>query len=240
MRKKKLLMILGGIVLLIIYTPVLVIASITIYKNIILNPTPTPTPSISVPLDLSDVLDTFDDNKLKWLTGTDNNEFGSLTKTIAGGKYILRFISSQSMNLPITQTFTAAPNFTTSVDTKKVVGPSTADSGLIFNRLDANNLYRFSVNDSAKQYCLYLRYQGVWTALIPWTASTTIKTNETNNLKVKDVGGQISLYINGNKVNQVTNAVLYLNTDMGINMIVYQADQTVEFEFDNFKYQVNN
>jgi len=237
---KKLLFIIGGIIILILYSAGVVVASIMIYKNsiVITTPTPTPSPSPIAVKNLS-VYDTFDNNNNNWSATTDNTSTQLRTTTISDGKYTWEVRSKKSMQSWVLKDFTAAENFTISMDARTVTGPTGADYNIIFNKLDNDNYYKFGVSDSVQKYCLYMYYLGQWQKLIPWTISDTIKNGEVNNLKVVVVGSHITLYINENKVNQIIDDTFSMNTSMGISVELFNADQIGTFEFDNFNYHVD-
>ena len=246
MTKKRVLFAVGGCFILLIYTVIVIVITTLVNKGSVTNNdnkqavTNTVVASTSVPLDFTNINDTFDENKYEWGTPTsDNTETSIVTKFIQDGKYSWEVLAKKAVSSRSYLTVSAGANFTVSVDVKRIEGPNTTDEGIIFNKLDANNYYKFSVADAVKKYSLNVYSQGVSTKLVDWTASTAIKSGEVNNLKVVVVGSKISLYINGNKVTQVTNDTLSNNSGIGLIATVYDIGKTGKFEFDNLIYHLD-
>lgn len=74
---------------------------------------------------------------------------------------------------------------------------ASADYGLIFDRVDWDHFYVFGVAPGDQSYAV-LKYDSGWTTITGWTFSPHINPNhQTNHLKVKRMGSQYNIYING-------------------------------------------
>ncbi len=125
-------------------------------------------------------------------------------------------------------------NFDVSVDAKRLLGqPDQACFGLVF-RSSKTTRYTFAVCDN--QYYAIDYYDGKdYTSLRSWAASSAIKSADWNTLWVNGKGSTFTFYINGVKVDTITDSHLKSGV-VGVFVEVFN-NQPAKVQFDNFIVQ---
>jgi hypothetical protein len=166
--------------------------------------------------------ESFDNNNANWWTGTPaNKEEGE----IAGDLQIVTHDPNRTM-VSSCSTCSATQDFYLEADARKVSGPDDHGYGLVYRAVvDFSSFYAFLISENGNYYIG--RYDGSWTPLVNWSPTNLVKTGQTNNLGVRCEGATCEFYINGVKVDQVTDAAL-TNTLTGMRSDV--ADLKIAFD----------
>jgi hypothetical protein len=92
-------------------------------------------------------------------------------------------------------------DFSYKADVKWLKGSTDQGYGLVFNMLNIDNNYSFTITKNG--YYMLGRYrEGLWEDLIPWRKSRLINLQGKNTLKVQTRGSRIELFVNGNLVEE--------------------------------------
>ena len=123
-------------------------------------------------------------------------------------------------------------DFLLEADTAVVDGPKDAGYGLLFHFVDASNFYAFRINGQG-MYSLWTLAGGEWKALAKWTDSAAIDTTDgaVNRLGVLVEGSQITLFVNGQVVDQVQDGT-FPSGQIALVSGVYDTTG-LDVEFDN-------
>jgi hypothetical protein len=207
------------------------------------SPTGEPTPaapggvcpdSASAPADwpvmVCDAFDSNPDNR--WVTGIASDVNAISSRTIVDGNYRWQQKALKSFFAYVRYLDATLSDFFVAVDGRTVTGLQTAQYGLSFRQVDAQNYYVFQIRDQG-QYRADVLIDNAWTTLIDWTDSPDIHGGEVNRLAVKGEGNTFTLYINDQKVTEVTDDKL-AQGQVGLNTSL-DAGQEALFEFDNFE-----
>ncbi len=88
-------------------------------------------------------------------------------------------------------------DFRLQVDATQESGPNNNGYGVLFGFRDRDNYYRFDISGEGF-FLLSKFYEGEWTTLVPWTASSAINVGQTTNtLMVEAIGDRIRIFANG-------------------------------------------
>jgi hypothetical protein len=122
-------------------------------------------------------------------------------------------------------------DFYLKVELKQSRGPNNADAGLVFRcQADGVRRYGFLINQNSYQLVVFTDQ---WYILKPWTPSAAIRAGQTNSLAVLAKGRDLALYINDQKVDQISDAKL-ASGSVGLGIEAY-GKELVTFDFDNFE-----
>lgn len=171
-------------------------------KKITVVPSKTATSSGSSSLPVGAVLltDDFSDPTSGWADGSsDLAEWG-----YQNGKYVITVHATKNLEWSYAnQSFT---DFVVEVAAANVSGPADGEYGILFRFVDNANFYLFEVNATGS-YFVAAYVNAEWVTLIPWTKSSAIKTGTaTNKLDVVAQGENFSFYVNGVKVDEITDS----------------------------------
>ncbi|HEV7507737.1 MAG TPA: caspase family protein [Thermoanaerobaculia bacterium] len=133
---------------------------------------------------------------------------------------------------PVTGTSaTTAADFYVRIDLSKSQGPERADAGLMFRaNPDGVQHYVFLIRQQA--YFL-AAHKKSWHVLRYWTPSPAIRPGQTNSLAVVAIGSHLTLFINDQQVDQVSDAT-FSSGRMGPS-VESHGIEPVTFDFDNFE-----
>ncbi len=179
--------------------------------------------------------DKFDAQTNDWETGETADRFTTGSLKITGGKYRFDLKANDgfiwwSRSLDNTST----TDFYAAVDAQQIVGPASADYGLVF-RWQRGNYYYFEINESG-QFALSLYYFEKWETLVSWTSASAIRPGEVNRLAVGAEGSHFSFYVNGESVGEADDSRLPGGT-VGVAVELSQAGDQAVFQFDNFEWR---
>jgi hypothetical protein len=179
--------------------------------------------------------DKFDAQTNDWETGETDDRFTTGSLTITGGKYRFDLKANDgfiwwSRSLDNTST----TDFYAAVDAQQIVGPTSADYGLVF-RWQRGNYYYFEINESG-QFSLSLYYFEKWETLVSWTSASAIRPGEVNRLAVGAEGSHFTFYVNGESVGEADDSRLPGGT-VGVAVELSQAGDQAVFQFDNFEWR---
>jgi hypothetical protein len=176
--------------------------------------------------------DLFDDfSEQKWWTGSDSNgrfwyQNGEYHATAVPGRFVVEYAPEQSPYY--------TKDATVTVTTRAVYGLSPAHGyGVVVHGQMTNNHledYAFLIkSDENPSYAIALHKGGSETFIRSWTRSDAIHTGLSGNqLQIVTNDGTLSLYINGDYVDSITDSAGYKTGRVG----VYTSD-TSEVAFDN-------
>jgi hypothetical protein len=120
-----------------------------------------------------------------------------------------------------------------SVNIFQTGGTKDADYGLVF-RITGHNFYYFGISITKKSYILLLLNNNKWSTLRKWSHSQEILTDQPNQVAVLADGSAISLFINGQMVDQYDDETL-VQGKAGVAMDLYNAGDQIDVEFDDFE-----
>jgi hypothetical protein len=179
--------------------------------------------------------DNFDEQANDWETGETDDRFTTGSLKIAGGKYRFDLMAndgfiwwSRSLNNTSTTDFYAA------VDAQQIMGPASAEYGMIF-RWGRGNFYYFQINESGR-FALSLYYFEKWETLVSWTPASAIRPGEVNRLAIGAEGSHFTLYVNGEYVGEADDSRLSDGT-VGVAVELNQAGDKAVFQFDDFEWR---
>jgi len=123
-------------------------------------------------------------------------------------------------------------DFTLEIDARLVSRPSESAYGLVFRVQDDNNFYRFLVSENG-YYLVDALLNGRWNTLRSWTKSAFINEgNSTNHLKVVCQGSQIQLYVNEQHLTTLTDDSF---AEGYVGMIAYTPEGNSRVAFDDIR-----
>jgi hypothetical protein len=176
--------------------------------------------------------DDFESDKDLWPAESDTDEFGTIARSITGGKYIWDISAAQGVVSNARPEMDFISDFYASVEARQVSGVEGGEYGIVF-RHDGTNYYLFIVSE-LQEYAFFLRNNGEWTTLIDWTDTNAVQPGQPNHIAVRAEGASFSLYINGQPVGSATDSALS-SGEVGMAAQLYDAGDTAQFEFDNFQ-----
>lgn len=180
----------------------------------------------------------FDTNKNDfWYVGTDDNEDSKITYQVTDGKYRWAATAHKGFIQWIILTDPVS-DFYVSVEGNQVSGTTNETYGVVFREDDAGNYYYFAVK-SHNEYSLYQFFNNQWTALIDWTYSPAVASNESNKLTVIAEGDHFILFINNRFVAETHNASIKKGR-VDIAILIQEANLQATYEFDNIELRVPN
>ncbi len=128
---------------------------------------------------------------------------------------------------------TPATDFYLKVDLRKSTGFDTGNAGLMFRiSTDRRQHYAFEINQNSYEFTAYT---SEWRVIRPWTLSAAIHPNQTNSLAVVAKGSDLTLFINDQKVDQVSDAT-FSSGGVGLGIESHGLGK-VTFDFDDFEFR---
>ncbi len=176
--------------------------------------------------------DSFDSDQGQWLVEPTDDEWASVTKEIAGGKYHWEVTSKQAFLSWVTPEMDDCEDFYVSVEVRKLQGPWDSQYGVIFRKDEDNNYYLFQI--SGDSYTLYLYKDSEWVNLIPSSVTDALEPSRTNRLTVVGQGNHFVMAINGKYVAEYEDNEL-TSGKVGVMVGLVEVNETGTFEFDNYE-----
>lgn len=226
--------------------------------TVTLTPTFTPTPNLTATQQALDVTSTvaaiqststqiagkwrvvfadkFDSNKNHWEVGPSDDQYASITHTVANGVYTWDVTSHQDFigwNRINKTTYT---DFSFSADVKQTVESGSSDAGLVFREDPNGNFYYFGVTND-QQYLLAVYNKGEWSNLVDWTQSDALLIDQPNRLTVIAQGNHFVLYINGQYVNEASDDKIKKGLN-GLAVELSPENSHAVYEFDNLEVRI--
>lgn len=192
----------------------------------------------STPTAIPSVSDSFNDNQSNWAIGEQTNQYGIVSRSINGGKYvwsienltdedILSFATPASLNYR---------NFVASVDGKKVSGDDTTNYNLLFRYINEKSFYTMKINSDFQMYNIGKLVNGVYTDIVKWKQDANITYKGLNNIKVEGVEDHFKCYVNNKLIFEFDDSDLSVG-GAGLSVQLYDKNTKGEWEFDNFNYR---
>ncbi|MBN1438578.1 MAG: hypothetical protein JW929_04135 [Anaerolineales bacterium] len=198
-------------------------------------PTETPSPTPTVPPTEWPLAyyDSFDEASDDWQTGEMNNEYARGTLAILGGKYYIKLTAKKPLIWYCIPPMKDYADAYVSVKADQRGGTKTAEYGLVV-RENPSSRYFFSISSLQGGYGFIKNPSGEPTVLTLWTYSSRILVGEPNQMAVKAEGGQFTLYLNGDQVDDARDSEA-AEGKAGVGIILYKAGDSIEVIFDNFE-----
>ena len=200
-------------------------------------PTPTPSPTTIIPT-LPPAIQVLDSNPLFSDAFGNSNSGWVISSTDSGdisyenGEYSLLVKKSQWYIVGWNRSMGSQTDFAVEVEGRLLSSGNDAEYGLMFRRDNPDedsNFYLFDIKNGA--YRIQKYFQGKWSTIRNWEASSNIGTGlSTNRLKLVCKGTQIDLYANGQRLTSIIDASI---TSGYIGLEAAQLNTHVHF--DNFK-----
>ncbi len=171
-----------------------------------------------------------------WQTGNLDDEWFSGSAQISDGKYVFSVDATHKSMVfrhpPSVKVLSGA--FEVSVEAQRLQGnPQQTCYGLYYHySFTSGNFYQFVVCDDQK-FLVDVFKAGIWSTLIPWTASTAIQPQAANRLSVRVEGSRMAFFINDQQVGEIHDERLYRGYT-GILLKSSQGSQA-RFVFDDFR-----
>jgi hypothetical protein len=202
------------------------------------NKTPTPVYLVataqqptSIPAFFSD---DFSTDQNSWAIGDFPGEFADSNYQIKNGLYVWTIKSHKIANERTWPEMDALSDFTVTVDARqKSDNVDECDYGILYRDPTDKSLLSFTVSN--QQFSVYSYNEtDNWVEVIPWTDSTAIAPGEFNQMKVTASNGEYSFMVNDQELTTFNYSKISTG-QLGLNVDVFPADTTCEFEFDNFQ-----
>jgi hypothetical protein len=177
--------------------------------------------------------DPFDDEHGGWFTGSHSDEYATSELAITGGKYVVKQTAKRPVISPLYPDCEHLSDFYLSVTIKKIGGAERTEAGLIF-RSSRDGYYALDFNPAKAQYRLDLFLDGERIDVVGWRDAVGVDPSDSVTLSVLAQGARFTLFINGDRVRSVENDNLGRGK-VGIRVVIHQAGDFVEFEFDDFE-----
>ena len=137
-----------------------------------------------------------DNNSTNWST---EDTYGQTDLYLSGGKYYLdhkrsrgSWSSHRNINLGQNDDFEIVAKI------KKISGIQDNGFGLIWGRVDGDNQHMFEISPNG-YYRIKTEENNKYNKLTDWKLSSSIRqgNGQTNELKIKRIGGKVKYYVNG-------------------------------------------
>jgi hypothetical protein len=178
--------------------------------------------------------DDFSTDQNSWATGDFPGEFADSNYQIKNGLYVWTVKSHKIANERTWPEIDALSDFSVTVDARQTSdNADDCDYGILYRDPTDKSLLSFTVSN--QQYSVYsYDVTNDWVEVIPWTDSSAIVPGEFNLLKVKASNGEYSFSANDQELTTFNYSKISAG-QLGLNIDVFPADTTCEFEFDNFQ-----
>lgn len=175
--------------------------------------------------------DDFNDPESDWYVET----FTDVSYQYVNGQYEIR-VNEANMLYWSYAPLVEHNQFTMETEMTAVEGKG--EYGFIFNYVDFDNHYIFSVNPYTQQYQLIQIINGTWIAKTPLVDSAHI-TTQTNRLKIIQYNNELQLYCNDNLLEQVPITLPTEPFRLALLVEVGEGDTDLPYtvRFDNFYYR---
>ena len=178
------------------------------------------------------LLDDFDSDSKMWFTGTDDDEYARMQRTIENSVYKWEATSKKGLVSWIPVAIYTGTDFYAAVEAERVAGSSASDTGLMFRVDTANNVYYFGVGDDG--FFVSVNYDNEWIDIIDWSPSSAIRAGQANRLAVIAQGPYYIFLINDQVVGDAVDEHI-ASGSVGLGIQIHQPDQQVTVQFDNFE-----
>lgn len=147
--------------------------------------------------------DGFGDNRSKWPTGSDTNEYVTNNWSLVDGIYQWEAQAHQGVNWYVYPGMSALKDQEVSVQVEHVSGSGgRRGCGLTLRLADNNNFYYFSLSNS-QEFAFHRKYNGTWKTLVNWKREAAIRAGQANTITVRAEGSRFFFVINGKPVGTV-------------------------------------
>ncbi len=190
--------------------------------------------SLLAPLDW-DVIecDSFDDDANDWSLGDYDGSRAVGSRELVDGKLVWDAEALSDVIWWTIPDLVEVDDFYLTTEARRVDGVDTAQYGVIFRRVDADNYGLFKIEDS--QYFKFsIRHEGEWYTVIDWTETSAVRPGEWNRLTVLGEGDHFTFYINDQYVGEIDEGRLSAG-EVGIALELLDEGDAALFEFDNFE-----
>jgi hypothetical protein len=161
--------------------------------------------SMVAPGEAKPLIDAFANNDLGWLT-TD----GLISRQVVDGVYLVSIGEPNRAIAAYPERGGSYYDFSYEAEAALVEGPPESGYGLVFRRQDDENYYVFAIN-GLRQWSVWRLKDRAWHELraLPgdetWTSITAVMpSGELNRLRVEVIGSEITLYVNDQRLDSVT------------------------------------
>jgi serine/threonine protein kinase len=114
-------------------------------------------------------------------------------------------------------------------------GPDDATIGLLIRYVDADNYYIFNVSPGTQKYSFYARKDDEWQTLVDYTEAGAINRTGVNRLRARIEGTQITLEINGEVVNSLSDSNITEAGYGGVAVTLFNAGDKATFEITRYE-----
>lgn len=181
------------------------------------------------PLILSDA---FDQNTEAWPVGNDDDPLAEISWEIVDGKYHWQAKANDSFVWWVYPDMGSVSDLFLSAQTQQISGPADGEWGLVYRVTPDDEYYLFEIN-AQQEYSVYLHQGGDWEALLNWTISDAIQTDQENKLAVIAQGTQFLFFINDQFITQLTDDRLE-EGKTGVLIGLSNIGDEGQWEFDDF------
>jgi hypothetical protein len=182
-------------------------------------------------------------NTQDWNVGDQSNDYGNLNIEMTDDQYIMTLTGKEDYYFVITSIPNfSAKDFVLSMDVTVLESMVTAGNlsfELSVREADGVNgrHYSFSLfNDGSSSGEVWptKKYQDVITfwGNVP-NSAISFKEGVTNTISLEVNGSKFTLYINGQKINEVTDATINEAGNISINLGLYKPNETLKIAFEN-------
>jgi hypothetical protein len=178
------------------------------------------------------ISDDFSANVNDWLIGKSDDEYSVNELRIVNGKYRWELKAKQGFHYRQWPRTGSVSDLSLSVDIRQVSGAYDADYALVFRDTD-DEFYAFSISNTG-YFSVQLFRNGVWTPLIDWTTTSTIRPGDVNRLAVVAEGAHFVFFVNDQYVAEVDDDRLSSGM-VGVAVDLFDPGDEAVFEFDNFE-----
>lgn len=175
----------------------------------------------------------FADDGGSWLIGQDENEYLSVERSIAEGRYIWEATANQSTHAYVYPELEPVTDFSLSIELgldKWYDGGLDGAAGIDFRMADDDNKYSFVI--SGEYYTFSRMSDGEWVTLIDWTGSPAIRPYRPNQVQVIARGSQFCFLINNQFVASYQDESIPVG-QVALTIELYEPADRATFSFDN-------
>ncbi len=207
-------------------------------------PTPTPLPNPQLHPGILLYSSNFDYRGI-WEVGRIDNEWMTLDKSVINSKYLWNTVAKAPItdySIPTEPIDVPFQKYQASVDVHQLNGPTDGLYGIIFDYVDGNNYWEWSIREGGGCSYLVERAQGIWKDPVARMA-VQIKKGEMNTLTVKISKDLLFFYVNGALAGSYKNPSLgessFIDSKTnGLVVDLFHAGDRSTIEFDNYVISV--
>jgi hypothetical protein len=180
--------------------------------------------------------DDFERNTHSWPTGDSSSSRVTLTRTIAGGKYVWDARAKTGVSSWVFPEMQTVTDFYLAVDAQQTSGAPTGEYGLIFRLSGSGDLHQYYLFEATKnfQFGIYKYDKVKWSTMYQRAPSSTLQANQPNRLQVIASGSYFVFYINGKYVARFKDATL-TSGKIGLMIGLTNPNDVGTWEFDNLE-----